>query len=106
MLDIYLHEPRTLSVAGFGVDGGALINNASLAWKIQTKARVDVANASGTLTAAGTGGNYSGTVGPLTAATDLELNRKYLLVVYEDVTAANRRLYREIEVHLIERATA
>ncbi len=103
MLTVYLHEPRTLSVAGFKVQGGAEINNAALAWKLQTTARVDVANATGTLAAAGSGGDYSGTVGPLVAATTLVLGRDYLLVVYEDVAEASRRLYRELAVKLLER---
>lgn len=106
MLTIYLSEPRKVTVTGLAVHGGADIDDATLKWKLQTTARADIAGATGTMPAAGAGGIYTGTVGPLAGIAGLTLGGRYLLVTYEDVPEESRRHYRELEVTLRERGAS
>ena len=106
MLTIYLSEPRKITLDGFAEAGGAEIDDATINWKLQTTARADIAGAAGAMAAVGTGGDYTGTVGPLAGVAGLTLGSRYILVTYEDVAAANRRHYRELEVILRERGVS
>lgn len=103
MLTLYISEPRTITIDGWKAHGGAYINSSTaLKWKLQTTARVDVTGATGSFTyVASSEGDYTATV--LLSSVSVTHGRRYLLVTYEDVAAASRRHYREIEVLVKER---